>query len=47
MRRISFVIVLLGLVVLGIGFLALGAFPPTPRSEDIQRVLPNDRFRGG
>ncbi len=47
MRRISLFIVLLGLVLLGIGFLALGAFPPQPHPESIQKVLPNDRFRGG
>ena len=30
-------------VVLG-GALILGAFPPEPRTEQVQRVLPNDRF---
>ena len=47
MRRIFLLILLLGLVVFGVGFLALGAFPPTPASQTIQRVLPNDRFHGG
>ena len=27
------------------GMLVLGAFPPTPRTEQVQRVLPNDRFQ--
>ncbi|GAC1341069.1 MAG: hypothetical protein NVSMB18_12410 [Acetobacteraceae bacterium] len=31
------------LVALG-GALILGAFPPHPRTEQVQRVLPNDRF---
>ena len=26
------------------GVLLLGAFPPEPRPEPVQRVLPNDRF---
>ena len=33
MRRIFLIIVVLGLVGLGVGFLALGAFPPTPASQ--------------
>lgn len=34
------------LVLLGIGgMLVLGAFPPKPRTEQVQRVLPNDRFQ--
>ena len=24
--------------------LMLGAFPPAPRTEQVQRVLPNDKF---
>ena len=35
---------LLVLIVLG-GVLILGAFPPHPRTEQVQRVLPNDRFQ--
>lgn len=44
MRRTFLLILLLGLVVLGGGFLALGAFPPQPAPQPVQRVLPNDRF---
>lgn len=47
MRRIFLLILLLGLVVFGVAFLALGAFPPTPSNQTIQRVLPNDRFHSG
>lgn len=32
------------LVVL-VGGLLLGAFPPQPRTEQVQHVLPNDRFQ--
>ena len=33
------------LVLLGIaGALVLGAFPPTPQPQQVQRVLPNDKF---
>jgi hypothetical protein len=38
--------IVLGLLILGLGggFLALGAFPPEPKTQTIQRVLPNERF---
>jgi len=32
------------LVIVVAGSLILGAFPPTPRTEQVQRVLPNDKF---
>ncbi len=31
------------LIVVG-GALMLGAFPPSPHTEQVQRVLPNDKF---
>lgn len=34
------VIVLIGVV----GALVLGTFPPTPTAQQVQRVLPNDKF---
>ena len=44
MSRIVLALVLL-LLLLGVGgLLVLGAFPPGPRTEQVQRVLPNDRF---
>jgi hypothetical protein len=45
MHRMFLLVVLLGLVVLGVGFLVLGAFPPEPHPQQIQKVLPNDRFQ--
>lgn len=44
MRVIFAVLALVVVVVLG-GMLVLGAFPPQPRTEQIQRVLPNDKFQ--
>jgi hypothetical protein len=44
MRLIVVVVLLVMVVALG-GVLVLGAFPPSPRTEQIQRVLPNDRFQ--
>ena len=32
------------LVVVVAGALIMGAFPPSPRSEQVQHVLPNDKF---
>jgi hypothetical protein len=49
MRRLFLIVVLVGMVVLAVFVLVLGAFPPEPRQQEIQRVLPNDRFdkKGG
>jgi hypothetical protein len=35
---------LLLLLVVG-GVVLLGVFPPGPRTEQVQRVIPNDRFQ--
>ena len=39
----------LGVVLLVVvaGSLLLGAFPPTPRTSQVQRVLPNDKCPTG
>ena len=37
------VLILLGVV----GTLLLGAFPPTPQAQQVQRVQPNDKFAPG
>lgn len=44
MRRLFLFVLLIGLVLLGAGLLALGAFPPDPKPQEVRRVLPNDRF---
>lgn len=45
MSRVFLIVaVVLVVVILG-GGLLLGAFPPNPRTEQVQRVLPNDRFQ--
>ncbi len=47
MGRVLFFIVLLALILSGVGFLALGAFPPEPHVAPVHKVLPNDRFMRG
>ena len=45
MGRILLLALCLVLVLVVGGALVLGAFPPAPRTEQVQRVLPNDRFQ--
>ena len=45
MRGTVWIILLLLILGLGAGFLALGAFPPEPKGEAVQKVLPNERFQ--
>jgi hypothetical protein len=45
MTRIFIVVVVLGLLAMGAGIIALGAFPPEPHPQQIQKTLPNDRFK--
>jgi hypothetical protein len=47
MGRIFLIVFLLGLVAIGAGVLVLGAFPPEPKTQPIQKVLPNDHFKTG
>jgi hypothetical protein len=47
MNRIFLLIVLAGLVLIGAGALLLGAFPPAPHVQPVEKVLPNDQFKGG
>ena len=44
MNRILLIVVVSLLLVVVAGGLFLGAFPPQPRTEQVQRVVPNDRF---
>ena len=43
-RLLLLVLAVLVLVIGTVGALVLGAFPPTPQAQQVQRVLPNDRF---
>ena len=45
MGRVVLAFVALLLLVLVLGMAILGAFPPGPRPEQVERVLPNDRFK--
>jgi hypothetical protein len=47
MRRLFLLVVLVGLVVAAVLMVMLGAFPPEPHPQQIQKVLPNDRFQHG
>jgi hypothetical protein len=44
MGRLFLALFVLLLMAAGLGFLALGAFPPDPVSTPVHRVMPNDRF---
>lgn len=45
MSRLLLTIAAAVLLIVLVGGLLLGAFPPSPRTEQVQRVLPNDRFQ--
>ena len=45
MRSSLLIVVVVGLIVAGLGLLTLGAFPPRPHTQTVQKVLPNDRFQ--
>jgi hypothetical protein len=47
MTRLFLFVVLLGLVIGAVALAVLGAFPPEPHPQTIQKVLPNDRFQHG
>jgi hypothetical protein len=44
MIRIFLAVIAAGLLILMVGLLMLGAFPPTPQSHPVERVVPNDKF---
>ncbi len=45
MSRIFLVVVAVGLLIVAAAVLVLGAFPPNPNPQPVQRVLPNDKFQ--
>ena len=44
MIRIFLFVVAAGLVLMAIGVVMLGAFPPTPQPHAVEKVVPNDKF---
>nr|WP_294521668.1 hypothetical protein [uncultured Rhodopila sp.] len=44
MIRIFLFVVAAGLVLMAIGVVMLGTFPPTPQPHAVEKVVPNDRF---
>jgi hypothetical protein len=46
MIRIFLFVVLAGLVALAGAVVVLGIFPPSPRPQAVEKVVPNDRFIG-
>jgi hypothetical protein len=44
MGRILLLALCLVLLIVVGGVVFLGAFPPAPHTEQVQRVLPNDKF---
>lgn len=45
MRRVFLIVVVLGVLLIGGGIAYLGAFPPPPHQQPVQKVLPNDGFK--
>ena len=45
MSRVMLIVIVAVLALVVAGGLMLGMFPPAPRTEQIQHVLPNDRFQ--
>ncbi len=45
MFRVMLVVFALAIVIIGGGMLYLGAFPPKPPAQQVERVLPNDTFK--
>ena len=45
MIRIFLAVVVVGLLLIGVGVLMLGAFPPQPHPQAVEKVVPNDKFQ--
>ncbi len=44
MPRVFLIAVVALVILLGVGVLALGLFPPGPRVQAVEHVVPNDHF---
>jgi hypothetical protein len=42
--RSLLILVLVGIVAVLVGLVALGEFPPQPHTQQVEKVLPNERF---
>lgn len=45
MARVVLIVVVAGAIVLGAGVFVLGAFPPKPHVQQIEKTLPNGQFK--
>jgi len=45
MLRAFLMILAAGLIALAVGIVYLGAFPPSPHVQTIEKLLPNDKFQ--
>jgi len=45
MGRLFVVVIAVGLLLMALGMVLLGAFSPEPHPQQIQKVIPNDRFQ--
>jgi hypothetical protein len=45
MTRIFLIVLVLGLLLVGLGAVLLGTFPPNPAQHPVEKVLPNDKFQ--
>lgn len=45
MARVFLIVLAIGLAALGAGVAYLGAFPPAPHVQTVEKVLPNDAFK--
>ena len=45
MLRVFLIVLAAGLIALAAGVAYLGAFPPAPHEQTVDKVLPNDTFQ--
>ncbi len=45
MTRFFLIVLVAGLLLVGVGVVLLGSFPPTPAQHEVDKVLPNDKFQ--
>jgi len=45
MIRITLIVVAVGVLLFGGALLMLGVFPPDPKPQAVEKVIPNDKFQ--